>query len=620
MDRNSIIGIVLIALVVGVWVFLQSSSVRKDVTPQATEQRREQQDSAAAAIVPAKAAVATPSIQAGVPIPAERMLTVETDLLRLRLSSRGAVVRSWKLKDYQPWYKASDPLALVDLVQPNARELGFSFRTTSGAKVKATDLVFTWMVDRDSVRVSGNDVVTIRGVAQVAGGGTIERLYTLRGNQYAITTSVVLDNLDHIIPPTNRNITLEWRNGLRFQEKNSVDESGTAAALCKFGGELDELDAQDFGSYNETTQKGNIQFLATRTKYFALAFIPPSGYDGSVSYAGTKVGAPDEGFTEQYRLLMQLPYKGGKTRHDIQVYGGPMHYDTLAAYGLTDVMNFGFKWIVKPIGEYFMLPLLHLVHSGIANWGIAIIVFSIIMKLLLYPLSIPQMKSAQKMRLLAPLMNDIREKYKDDMQSQQQEMMKLYSRYGINPAGGCLPLLLQMPFLYALYSVLNSNIEMRQAQFLPFWITDLSIPDVILDLGFKLPLFGIDKFSGLALFMGVTLFFQQKQAITDPRQKAMVYMMPVMFTLMFSALPAGLNLYYFMFNLMGIGQQIYMNSFSKNRPTLAQLEVLPKKEGWLQRKMREAQEITAAQGKGIPGQTPPRKPNSPKPNNRNKKR
>ncbi len=284
------------------------------------------------------------------------------------------------------------------------------------------------------------------------------------------------------------------------------------------------------------------------------------------------------------------------------LFAGPMDYDILKEYNLTGVMNFGLKWIVKPIGEYFMLPMLKLIHSGIANYGVAIILFSILMKLLLYPLSITQVKSAQKMQLLAPLMNEIREKYKDDMQTQQQETMKLYSQYGINPAGGCLPLLLQMPFLYALYAVLNLNIELRQASFLPFWLTDLSVPDVILHLPFKLPLFNIDKFSGLALLMGATLFIQQKQAVTDPRQKGLVYIMPVMLTLMFSTLPAGLNLYYFMFNVMGIGQQLYLTKFSKKKLTLADLKTMPAKESWLQRKMREAQEVAASQGRTLPGQ------------------
>jgi YidC/Oxa1 family membrane protein insertase len=283
-----------------------------------------------------------------------------------------------------------------------------------------------------------------------------------------------------------------------------------------------------------------------------------------------------------------------------------MQYDSLSHYGLTDVMNFGLKWIVKPIGEYFMLPTMKFIQGFIPNWGIAIIIFALILKALLYPLGITQMRSARKMQLVAPLMNEIREKYKDDMQTQQQEMMKLYGEYGINPAGGCLPLLLQMPFLYALYSVLNLNVELRQAAFLPVWITDLSVPDVILSLPFKLPLFNIDKFSGLALLMGATLFIQQKQMVTDPRQKGLVYLMPVMLTLMFSTLPAGLNLYYFVFNIVGIIQQVWMTKFSKNSLTLADLKAMPKKESWLQKKMREAQQMAEAQGRTLPGQAPRR--------------
>jgi YidC/Oxa1 family membrane protein insertase len=265
-------------------------------------------------------------------------------------------------------------------------------------------------------------------------------------------------------------------------------------------------------------------------------------------------------------------------------------------------MNLGWKWIVKPIGEYFMIPTMKAIHSFVPNWGISIIIFGLILKALLYPLSITQMKSARKMQLLAPLINEVREKYKDDMQQQQRETMKLYGDYGINPAGGCLPLLLQMPILYAMYSVLSLNVELRQASFLPVWITDLSVPDVILSIPFKIPLFNIDKFSGLALLMGATLFIQQKQTVTDPRQKGLVYIMPVMLTLMFSGLPAGLNLYYFVFNIVGILQQVWMTTFSKNKMTLEDLKKAPKKESWLQRKMKEAQEVAESRGKSMPGQ------------------
>jgi YidC/Oxa1 family membrane protein insertase len=267
---------------------------------------------------------------------------------------------------------------------------------------------------------------------------------------------------------------------------------------------------------------------------------------------------------------------------------------------MESTVNLGWKFIVRPIGEYFMLPIINFIYKYIGNFGIAIILFSVLIKILLYPLSIGQLQSAVKMQLLQPEATKIREKYKDSMQEQQKAMMALYSEYGVNPMGGCLPMVLQMPILYALWAVLSAAIDLRQADFV-FWIHDLSIPDVILHLPFKLPLLGIDQFSGLALLMGATLFIQQKMTITDPNQKMMVYLMPFMFTFMFSSFPAGLNLYYFMFNLLGILQQLYITKVSSKNLTLADLKKMPKKESWLQKKMAEAQEIAASQGRTVPG-------------------
>jgi YidC/Oxa1 family membrane protein insertase len=265
----------------------------------------------------------------------------------------------------------------------------------------------------------------------------------------------------------------------------------------------------------------------------------------------------------------------------------------LKEYGLTDIMSFGFRFGIRQIGEYLMLPLLNMIHGFIPNYGIALIIFSIFIKLLLYPLSIKQMQSVQKMQVLAPEINKVREKYADDNTKQQQEIMKLYSEYGANPAGGCLPMLLQMPILFALWQLLRSQIDLRQTDFI-WWITDLSVPDKLFYIG--LPFMPI--VSGLALAMGVTMFVQQKITVTDPRQKSMVYMMPIMFTIMFSHLPAGLNLYYFMFNLLSIAQQTWMNKYSKKRVTLEDLKKAPKKEGWFAKKMREAQELQEMQKSG----------------------
>ena len=171
----------------------------------------------------------------------------------------------------------------------------------------------------------------------------------------------------------------------------------------------------------------------------------------------------------------------------------------------------------------------------------------------------------RKMQALQPMMNEIREKHKDDPQKMNQQVMNLYKEYGVNPAAGCLPLLLQMPILFALYSVFRSSIGLRQANFV-WWIKDLSIPDVAFKLPFALPLVGISDVSGLALMMGITMFVQQKMTVTDPRQKAMVWMMPVMMTMIFNNLPAGLNLYYFVFNLLSIAQQMWLKKHQGNEP------------------------------------------------------
>ncbi|HCN05034.1 MAG TPA: hypothetical protein DIS79_05385 [Bacteroidetes bacterium] len=613
MDRNSIIGMVLIGLIVGIWMFFQSTMQTTDVTPEQTARRREVADSSA---IVARTGQSEPKdVQLFEPAP-ERTLTIVTDVLRVRLSSRGATIRSWQLNDYRPWYKDIDTLARVDLIQPGAHEFGFNFRTVNGAKISAPMVPFVWDVPTDSIRVTGSSTVTIRGTAKTVTGGTIVRTYTFSGSTYDVRTEFTMEKLNDVIPAANRLVNLGWSHGIRYQEKSSVDESNNAVAMITTSGDIAEIDASDYRIDDTTAITGRIEWLATRSKYFTVALLPPLNFDGQAEVRGRKYGAPDDGSIEKFSLTVRVPYRGERTTQKLTLYAGPMQYDTLARYGLTDVMNFGWKWIVKPIGEYFMLPVLKLIHTGIPNYGVAIILFAILMKLLLYPLSITQMKSAQKMKLLAPLMTDIREKYKDDQQRQSQETMKLYAEYGINPAGGCLPLLLQMPFLYALYSVLNLNIELRQAAFLDVWLTDLSVPDVIFELPFKLPLFNIDKFSGLALVMGATLFIQQKQAITDPRQKAMVYLMPVMLTLMFSTLPAGLNLYYFIFNVLGIAQQLWMTKFSRNQPTLAELKAMPKKESWLQKRMALMQEMAEQQRQAGGSGSGAARPRSPRNENR----
>ena len=299
---------------------------------------------------------------------------------------------------------------------------------------------------------------------------------------------------------------------------------------------------------------------------------------------------------------MKVPFKNQKIQKDsFTLYLGPVEYYLLKDYKRNFEMIFefgslfGLKFIIKPISEFIMLPLLRFLHLFISNWGLLIMVFTVIIKFALHPFTRQSLKSMKKMQMLQPKINELKEKFKDTPQKVQQETMKLYSTYGINPMGGCLPMLLQMPILVALWSLFNVAIEIRQQPFI-LWIKNLSSPDIIYRLPFKIPLFNVDTISGLAILMGATMLIQQKMSIKDPSQKAMVYIMPVMMTMMFMGFPSGLNLYYFMFNLLSIGQQYYVNHRHDN------VELVPvanpkKKQGFMSKMMDAAEKQSQEQKK-----------------------
>lgn len=515
----------------------------------------------------------------------ERIITIETDLYTAKISSKGGVIKKWTLKQYNKWDQVP-----TQLINGNKGELYLSFRTTDNKRIDSRDLYFQFEnLDKDYYRIGKDQEFSIVSKLEVADGQSIVNAIKLHGSDYTIDANINVTGMDDVI--TNRGYDLVWSDGIKYQEKNSVDESTDGTAILRMGGEIEEFNADE----EPISPTGIIDYAAIKTKYFGMAIIPQpwQEFDGTVDVEGTSKKVRNDGLVEKYEVAIRLPYDGGDQSNSFKIYLGPLEYDRLEKYGITDMVNFGFRYGIRQIGEYLMLPLLNLIHGMIPNYGIALIIFSIIIKFLLYPLSIKQLQSTQKMQVLAPEIAKVREKYADDNTKQQQEIMQLYSKYGANPAGGCLPMVLQMPILFALWQLLRSQIDLRQTEFI-WWITDLSVPDKLFYIG--IPFMPI--VSGLALAMGITMFIQQKLTITDPRQKSMIYMMPVMMTIMFSNLPAGLNLYYFMFNLLSIGQQVWMNKYSKNRVTLEDLKKSPKKEGWFAKKMKEAQQLQEAQKSG----------------------
>jgi YidC/Oxa1 family membrane protein insertase len=581
MDKNSTIGFILIGLVLIAWMWIQTPPAGKRPPAPAHD------STASVAAIPdtvpapprqvpgvqASAADSTGRFFAHLAHGQEKTLIIRTDLYTAEVTTRGGLLRKWELNSFLTWDK--HPVHLLDY--ESGGDLSLLFTSSDGRLVNTRGLYFQADFPAGkTVELHGTDSLTVVLTLPVGEGKAIVKTYVFTNGRYSFDAEMLFRNCGDVL--ANYEYQVTWESGLRYAEANSVDESNFAKAFAFSGGELAEVDAS---SLTETPQQdftGSTAWVAARTKYFAVALIPEANTSQGGFLQGRRTAQPNHGVHESYSLALKMPYRGRPVESTrITVFLGPLDFDVVKSYnrGLDRMMSLGAAWIIRPISEYVMLPLFSFLRWLIPNYGIVIILFSIIIKIALHPLTRTSMKSMKQMQALQPLMAEIREKHKDDSQKMNQQIMNLYKEYGVNPASGCLPLLLQMPILFALYAVFSSAIQLRQANFFG-WIHDLSIPDVIVTLPFTIPLFGISQLSGLALAMGVTMFVQQKMTVTDPRQKAMVWMMPVMMTLLFNNFPSGLNLYYFVFNLLSIGQQMWMNKSHGNEPLR---KVDPKKRG-----------------------------------------
>jgi YidC/Oxa1 family membrane protein insertase len=539
----------------------------------------------------------------------EQIITIENDLLVLELSNKGGDIKRCFLKKFKNWYSAGDDTS-KDFYKTHVQLIRYpeggggpdlAFVSADGKAINTAHLIFTSNASKYDYKLTGKDSLTINYTFLISKDKYLEKKYTFYGNKYSINYSVRLAGLDSII--SNNGFDLVWNKGIRLVEENSVDEAEYSNASAFYGGDHVVVEAS---KPNETVQKsfaGKVDWVAVRDKYFAFIIAPknPSGVDGAY-IEGVKRNGKNEGVRLNYNLRINLPFNNDNIEQkSFLLYLGPVDYSILKTYGhnLDAIVEygsfFGIKFLVRPIAEYLLVPVFNFLHSFIPNYGIVIIIFSLIIKIILHPLTRSSYQSMKKMQLIQPMMTEIKEKYKDDPQRMNKEMMKLYSTYGINPAGGCLPLVLQMPIFIALFGFFKVAIELRQQPFI-FWMTDLSRPDVIYNLPFKLPLFGINEISGLALLMGVATFFQQKMSISDPKQKSLVYIMPVFLTLLFMSFPAGLNLYYLMFNVFSIGQQYYINH-KQSGMELKPVKNPKKSKGFFTKLMEAAEQNAKAQQK-----------------------
>jgi len=574
-DRKTILAFVLIGLIL---IVANTSFYQKLVNPKGYEQRQQraaeernrtlqpaepahieevQQNEAPAPKTESvlelepSASISNNSFSAGISEGEEKTITIETDLYKATLSTKGAAIMQWELEKYPG--PDGNPVKLFP--ENSYGTMGLGFMTREGDSLDVSGFIYE-TDSENTITLTSDQTHSITFRLSLDDGRAIEKTYVFKNGVYDIDFNVSFVNMSDVI--AEKRYYLSAPNGMASTEKRLKDDMMYAKAGTAAGGDVDKKYKSNGKLYEI---EGVFDWVAVRTKYFAFYIIPQVKKGATVQILGTEhpVRPGSKERWKKYSIKLAMPYLGdNKYTEKYKIYLGPLEYNTLKKYGenMKDFMDFGMSFI-KPF-SLGILVVFKWMHKFIPNYGIVILIFSILIKILVYPLTHKSYESMQKMQSIQPKLKELQEKYKNDPKKLNSATMEMYKKEGVNPMGGCLPMLIQMPLLFGLFIIFRTTIELRGQGFV-FWITDLSAPDTIYTFpgGFALPLYG-NSVNILPLVMGVTMFFQQKMTVTDPKQKMMVYFMPIFLTLLFNSFPAGLNLYYALFNFLTIVQQKYL--------------------------------------------------------------
>ncbi len=487
------------------------------------------------AVAPLKGAAASSKLP-------EREVIVDTDLIRVVLTTRGATLKSWELKRY-----TRDDGKPVDLVPPTEGSWA-PLLAWSGKLEEAAPIDFEADRDRLDLR-SPSETGTVTFTSRTGGPLRLTKRLTFRGDIYRVEVQLVWENEGK--KPIGILPEIAWGPGLRDDRDRSRSQLQPPTTWVDGRRVTDDLEKLQ----GPSTHSGAVSWIALHDQYFAAALLP----DGEAVVATVRKDARGQALISLAARAQTLQ-PGAEASGRFTLYAGPKVLDRLKAVGpnLDSIVDLGwFDFLARPAVE-----LLRFLYRFTGNYGLAIILVTLLQKVLFHPLTIKSLRSMQAMQALQPKIAAVQERYKNNPQRKQQEMMDLYKKHGVNPMGGCLPMLLQIPIFIALYNALSNSVEMWRARFL--WIKDLSQPDAL----FTIDVWGLKDypFNLLSLLMGVTMFVQQKQAPVagDPRQaKLMLYLMPTMFTFMFWTFPSGLVLYWLVNNILQIGQQYWLERRGK---------------------------------------------------------
>ncbi|MCG6910451.1 MAG: membrane protein insertase YidC [Deltaproteobacteria bacterium] len=472
-----------------------------------------------------------------------RTITVTTPLYRVRISEAGAVFKSFELEKYKETAEKNSVLKNLIDPQSDTKDLKMSFAGNGISGFETA--VFNLDEKIDAIEVT-NESRSLTFSWQSENGVVIEKRFSFHPESYLIDLSLVIKN--------GSGSAFSDSAVVELQHKFANKRTGYAfeGPSLLLDGKLEEIKPKKIEDKNRFD--GTVGWLAIEDRYFMRSLIPMGSQEGTVQLSQEGDGIVVSRFQVPERM-----FQAGETAHyDYKVFFGPQNMKLLNSLGfdLGKAVQFGiFTFIAKPL-----LWFMNFIYSVIPNYGVAIIILTIVTKIILWPLGNKSYKSMNEMKKIQPLMADLREKYKNDKKQMNQELMALYRTYKINPMGGCLPMVLQIPVFFALYRMLYQAIELRHSPFL-LWINDLSAPDRLFRFDFTVPFmqppYGIPV---LTLVMGATMFLQQKMTPSpgDPAQAKMMMFMPIVFTFIFINFSSGLVLYWLVNNVLSIAQQYYI--------------------------------------------------------------
>lgn len=522
----------------------------------------------------------------------QELYILENNLVKITFSNKGGKIQSVELKNYQ----THDSLPLM-LFEGDNSKFGLNF-FAQNRSIQTENLYFKPVNFRENMIISGPEVKkgnegrirfneenpggkeTVGFRLEVAPGKYLEYLYTLEYNSYLVDFDVNLVGMNGYIAGNQSYLNFNWSFDVPRQERTSKfgEDRYTNINYKFFEDEVDNLAQNKSDEENLTTRT---KWIGFKQLFFSSSIIADEAFPNAM-VRQTKFEENPK-YLSNFYADIAFPYQGTSNESiGIQFFFGPNHYQTLKQFDidLERQVYLGYA-IVRPVNKYMIIPIFNFLRKYINNFGIIILLLTVFIKSILFPFTYKSYMSQAKMRALKPEIDEIGKKFgSDKAMEKQQATMALYRKAGVNPMGGCLPMLLQFPILIAMFFFFPTSIELRQESFL--WAHDLSTFDSILDLPFSIPFYG-DHVSLFCLLMTVTTIIstslnQQAAASQSmPGMKTMMYMMPVMFLFILNNYSSGLSYYYFLANLITIGQTYLIRSFVDEEKIRAQLQANKKK-------------------------------------------